>query len=59
MDIVESGVYPDHLWVEIIMLEDEDREIEMDHLAAELSTDILVDYGYHITISSGTRLEAA
>ncbi len=59
VDIVESGVYPDHLWVEIIMLEDEDREIEMDHLAAELSTDILVDYGYHITISSGTRLEAA
>jgi len=57
VDIVESGVYPDHLWVEIIMPEDEDREIEMGHLAAELSTDILVDYGYHITISSGTRLE--
>jgi len=57
VEIVESGVYPDHLWVKIIMPEDEDRMIEMGEIAADISTDILVDYGYHITISSGTRLE--
>ncbi len=27
VDIVESGVYPDHLWVKIVMPEDEEREI--------------------------------
>lgn len=57
MDIVESGVIPSHLWVNIIMPEDEDREIEMRQLAAEISTDILIDFGYHTTISSGTRVE--
>ncbi len=57
VDIVESGIYPDHLWVKMILPEDEDREIEMGHLAADLSTDILIDYGYHITISSGTGAE--
>ena len=59
VDIVESGIYPDHLLVKVIMPEDEDREIEMGHLAAELSTDILIDYGYHITISSASLAEAA
>jgi hypothetical protein len=57
VDIVESGVYPDHIWVNIIMPEDEDREINMRQLAAEVATDILVDYGYHITISSSTLAE--
>ena len=57
VDIVESGVYPDHLWVKIVTPEDEDRDIEMGHLAADISTDILIDYGYHITISSGTWAE--
>lgn len=59
VDIVESGVYPDHLWVKIIMPTNEDREIEMGHLAADISTDILVNYGYHITISHGTKAKAA
>jgi len=57
VEIVESGVYPDHLWVKMSMPEDEDRMIEMGEVAANISTNILVDYGYHITISSGTRLE--
>jgi len=59
VDIVESGVYPDHLWVKMVMPEDEDREITMGKLAADLSTDILVDYGYHITISSANQAENA
>lgn len=39
------------------MPEDEDREITMGKLASDISTDILVDYGYHITISSASRAE--
>jgi predicted metal-binding transcription factor (methanogenesis marker protein 9) len=57
VDIVESGVYPDHLWVKIAMPEDEDREIAMGKLASDISTDILIDYGSHITISSASRAE--
>jgi hypothetical protein len=52
VDIVESPVYRDSLWVRILMPENEDREIEMGELAAEISTDLLLDHGYHITISS-------
>jgi hypothetical protein len=31
---------------------DEDREIEMNHFAALLEIDIIVDYGYQISIMS-------
>jgi len=58
VDIAESGVYPDHLWVDIIMPKDENREIEMRHLAANISINILIDYGYHITISTGTFMSS-
>ncbi|HDN25695.1 MAG TPA: hypothetical protein ENG03_01095 [Thioploca sp.] len=57
VDIVESGVYLDHLWVRIIMPGNEDRMIEMGELAADLSINILMDYGYHITISSASRAD--
>ncbi len=55
VDIVESGIYPDHLWVNLQLPADEDREIEMRKLAAGLSTDLLINYGYHITISSALK----
>ncbi len=32
------------------MPEDEDREIDLFEMAGDISTDILMDYGYHITI---------
>ncbi len=57
VDVVESNIYPDHLWVKIVMPEDEDREITMGKLAADISTDMLIDYGYHITISSANPAE--
>ena len=56
---IESPFYRESLWVRILMPEDEDREIEMGELAAEISTDILLDYGYHITISTAEGLAAA
>ncbi|MDM8523284.1 hypothetical protein QUF80_07930 [Desulfococcaceae bacterium HSG8] len=48
---------PDNIWVNIIYPDDEDRQIELYETAAEISTDILLDYGYHITISSGQGME--
>jgi hypothetical protein len=52
VDIVESGVYPNHIWVRMVMPADEDKEIEIGKLASEISTDILLDHGHHITIVS-------
>lgn len=56
VDVTESIENPNHIWVNIIMPSDEDREIEIRELASEISTDLLLDYGYHITISSASAL---
>ncbi|MCP4590564.1 MAG: hypothetical protein GY842_07460 [bacterium] len=52
VDITESAENPNHIWVNLVMPDDEDREIELREMAGEISTDILLDYGYHITIIS-------
>lgn len=55
VDIVESVENPNNLRVKIIMPDNEDREIELREIASEISTDILLDYGYHILISATAR----
>jgi len=57
IEIVESPVYRDSIWVRLIMPADEDREIEIRKMASELSTDILLEYGYDIGITSANRSE--
>ena len=57
LGISESPENPNNLLVNVIMPSDEDREIEVYEMASEISTDILLDYGYHITISSASELE--
>ncbi len=49
-DLSNSPDDPEHIWVNVIAPMDEEREIEMDHYAAELETDILLNYGYRISI---------
>ncbi|OQY52816.1 MAG: hypothetical protein DRR08_15215 [Candidatus Parabeggiatoa sp. nov. 2] len=58
VSIVESPFQRDSIWVNIILQEDDDRDIALTELAGEISTDILMDYGYDIMISSATRAEA-
>lgn len=48
--IAESAENPNNIWVNVVMPNDEDRELEVFEMAAEISADILMDYGYHITI---------
>ncbi|MBW1677163.1 MAG: hypothetical protein JRJ79_11295 [Deltaproteobacteria bacterium] len=55
VNITESPEDPNDLWINIVMPEDEDREIECRELSSEISMDILLDYGYHITISPAPR----
>jgi hypothetical protein len=50
--ITESMETSDEIWVKIVLPDDEDREIALYELAGQISTDILMEYGYHITISS-------
>ncbi len=50
--ITEGAENPDNVWVNIVMPGDVDREIEMRELASDISTDILLDYGYHVSIIS-------
>lgn len=50
VDVIESPENPNTLWVRIAMPEDDDREIELVEMAGEISTDILLEYGYHILI---------
>jgi hypothetical protein len=57
VDMTESYEDPNHLWVNVLLPEDEEREIAIREMASEISMDILLEYGYHITISSATGLE--
>lgn len=57
VSITESAESPFNIWVNIIYPQDEDRQIEMHELASKISTDILLDFGYHITISYATAEE--
>jgi hypothetical protein len=57
VSIVESPIYRDSIWVNIVKPENDDRRLELNELAANISTDILMDYGYDIMISSATRAE--
>ena len=56
VSITESIESADQIWVNVIMPGDEDREIALQELASEISTDILMDYGYHITIMSAPNM---
>jgi hypothetical protein len=42
----------EHIWINVIADMNEDREIEMRHYSANLETDILLDYGYALSIMS-------
>lgn len=57
VDIVESPENSNSIWVNVIMPDDEDREIEVREMASELSADINMDYGYHILVLSSPKHE--
>ena len=50
VDISESPEDPNDLWVNVTFPKDENRKIELMEYAANLETDILLDYGYHIML---------
>ncbi len=57
VNMTESAENHDHIWVNIVMPDDAEREISVRERASELSMDILLDHGYHITVSAATGEE--
>jgi len=50
INITESPADPRAVWVNITAPENEDREIDLIEFAGDRTTDILLDYGYYISI---------
>jgi hypothetical protein len=55
LSVAESPENPQNLWVTILMPEDEDRELALREMAGDLSMDLLLTFGYHITIRAAAR----
>ncbi len=50
IDVTESPEDSESLWINVTAPNDEDREIELREFAADKTTDILTDYGYHMLV---------
>ncbi len=50
VSVTEGPENPADLWINITEPDDEDREIKLSEFAGEKTTDMLLDYGYYITI---------
>jgi len=51
-DLQSSPDDPEHIWINVIADIDEDREIEMREYSVDLEIDLLIDFGYRISIMS-------
>ncbi|MEK7487316.1 MAG: hypothetical protein AABZ60_23550 [Planctomycetota bacterium] len=57
VEISESPENPSAVWIHIRLPSDEEREIQLREIASELSTEILLNYGYSILISASGHAE--
>ncbi|QTA82021.1 Uncharacterized protein dnl_43820 [Desulfonema limicola] len=57
VSLTEGPENPADLWINITALEDEDKEEELIAFASDKTSDILLDYGYYITIMTRRNSE--
>ena len=50
INITRSPDDSSHIWINVTVPEDEDKQIELNEFAAEKGHDILLDYGYWISV---------
>ncbi len=50
IDVTESPEDSESLWINVTSPDDEDRKIALREFAADKTTDILTDYGYHMLV---------
>ncbi len=55
IDITESVFNPTNIWVNIVMPADRESWMDVIEAASDMSMDLLLDYGYHITINPVTN----
>ena len=55
VDITESLFNPANVWVNVKMPNDRESWMDVIETASDLSMDLLLDYGYHITINPVTN----
>jgi len=58
LNVTECPEDSANLWINITEPEDEDREIGLMEFACDKTVDILLDYGYHISVMPRTAEEA-
>ena len=52
IQIRRSPEHPDDTWIDVLAPMDEDREMAMNAYAAQLESNILVEYNYHFSTLS-------
>ncbi len=57
LKVTESPEDPADLWVNITAPEDEEREIQLIEFSSDMTTDMLLDYGYLISIMTRKNLD--
>jgi len=50
VDITESPENPDDLWIRVTDPEDDEKQLRLIKYFSRKTTDILMDYGYHILV---------
>ena len=50
VDITESPENPDALWIRVTDPEDDEKQLRLIKYFSRKTTDILMDYGYHILV---------
>lgn len=55
IEITESVFNPTNVWVNIVMPGDRESWMDVIETASDISMELLLDYGYHITIKPVTN----
>ncbi|QTA83733.1 Uncharacterized protein dnl_61480 [Desulfonema limicola] len=57
INVSESPEDSESLWILVSTPKDEDKEIELRAFASDKTTDILIDYGYHMLVMPTRKKE--
>ena len=59
INIVESPEDPETRWINVTTPEDEDRELDLLEFTGDITTEILMDYGYYLLVIPTHRVKEA
>lgn len=59
INVVESPEDPETLWINVTTPEDEARELDLLEFTGDITTEILMDYGYYLLVIPTQRVKEA